>query len=693
MEAEIRAPSRVLAATYTEDDGINPSTAPNLNEIVASRLSRREALVGLLATAGATGVAGAALAGTGAAAGTPGGTPGSGGAVQGALAPVMGADTGSSLTFRELVAGVDLTHAVAPGYEAEVLIRWGEPLVAGAPAFDPGAQTPAAQERQFGYNNDFIGFLPLPIGSNSADHGLLYVNHEYTNTDHMFPGITEETAKEAMTLALTEVELAAHGGSVVEVKRGADGRWAVVAGSRFNRRITTLATKIALSGPAAGHDRLKTSADPSGRSVIGMLNNCAGGTTPWGTVLSAEENFHQYFSGTADGTREEQNYKRVGIVGKPEYPWWGKQIARFDLAKEPNEPNRFGWVVEIDPYDPAAVPVKRTALGRFKHENATTVVNRDGRVVVYSGDDERFEHVYKFVTNGTYNPKDRAANLKLLDEGTLFVARFDADGTLTWLPLVQGQGPLTAENGFASQADVVIEARRAATLLGATPMDRPEDVEANPVTGVVYAMLTNNSRRAAADDPKAGPAQKIDAANPRAKNDDGQIVAMIPPGAPGRDVDHAATGFTWEVPILAGNPADPKIGARYPKGVTWNGWFSCPDNVCFDHKGRIWIATDQGANWQRTGRADGIWAADVQGGAAMVTRHFFRVPLGAEMCGPCFTPDDTTLFVSVQHPSCDGTKGSSFGTPATRWPDFRAGMPPRPSVVAITKKGGGVIGS
>jgi secreted PhoX family phosphatase len=565
---------------------------------------------------------------------------------------------------------------VAEGYDVQILLRWGDPLFPDAPEFDPQAQTAEKQRRQFGYNTDYVGYIPL---DGSSNHGLLVVNHEYTNEELMFPGVGVQDAKDAnfskMTPELVDIEIAAHGGSVVEIKRQPNGQWQVVKDSKCTCRITA-DTPMEITGPAAGHDRMKTSHDPVGRRVRGMINNCAGGVTPWGTWLSCEENFNGYFWGKLpDAHAEAANYKRYR-VGTPTYAW-GKFHDQFDLAKEPNEPNRFGWVVEIDPFDPNWTPKKRTALGRTKHEGAAGIVNRDDRYVIYLGDDERFDYVYKFVTDGKVDRSDRAANFDLLDSGTLFVARYDPDGSGTWLPLAHGQGPLTQANGFNSQADVLIETRRAADLVGATKMDRPEDVEANPKTNRVYVMLTNNTRRK--DD-------QVNSANPRANNAFGHIIEMMP-----QDGDHASTRFTWEVLVKCGDPSVATVGATFSSETTRNGWFGMPDNCAIDSQGRLWIATD-GNDANATGRADGLWALDTDGEARGTSRHFFRVSAGAEMCGPFFTQNDETLFLAVQHPG-EAEEGApaTFENPATRWPDFKDGMPPRPSVLAVTKRGGGRI--
>ena len=597
------------------------------------------------------------------------------------LAACDGPEKVPGFAFKELPRGVDERHHVAEGYDADILIRWGDPVLAGAPAFDPRHQTAETQLKQFGYNNDYVGFVPLPYGSGASDRGLLCVNHEYTNAPLMFPGLTD--VKEASSEQV-DITIAAHGCSIVEIALGADGKWAPVMAGVYNRRITPLDTEIRISGPAAGHARLKTSVDPEGTRVLGTLNNCAGGVTPWGSYLTGEENTNFYFAGKLDAHPEAVNYERMGIPG--DKMGWARFHKRFDINEEPNEANRFGWIVEIDPLDPAAAPRKRTALGRFKHEGCENAPTKDGRLAVYMGDDQRFEYLYKFVTAGKVDPQNRAANRDLLDEGTLYVARFEEDGSGTWRPLTYNANGLNAANGFSSQADVLIEARHAADILGATPLDRPEDVQPNPLTGKVYVSLTNNSKRTA---------DKVDAVNPRADNLWGQIVEITPKGG-----DHGAESFTWTLLVTCGDPAEPTEMAKWNAATSTDGWFACPDNLAVDGKGRLWVATDQGDEWTKTtGAADGMFALETDGARRGTSHRFFRVPVGAEMCGPCFTPDSKTLFVAVQHPGADGTKdfqgfnrASTFDDPATRWPDFTPGMPPRPSVVAIRDKKNGPIG-
>lgn len=637
-----------------EDDSnpTNLSSGPAMTDLIIQRISRRTALKGLLASTAVSAV----------------------GLGNGLIS--RPAQAAAGLSFSEIPHALDENLHVPAGYTAKPILRWGDPIIAGAPEFEPEKRDAAVQAQQFGYNNDFLHFSPLPEGSGASDHGLLAVNHEYTDAHMVFPGFKD--SKEALagaTAEMTAYEQAAHGLSVVEIKKDASG-WALVKDSKYNRRIT-LATEMEIAGPAAGHDRLKTSADPTGKKVFGTMNNCAGGSTPWGTVLTAEENVHMYFGGDPAGSAEEGNAKRMGIKGEPSYAW-GKFDARFDVTKEPNEPNRFGWIVELDPYNPDSKPIKHTAIGRAKHECAATAVNSDGRLVLYTGDDERFEYVYKYISNGVFDASKGRANSALLDDGTLFVAKFDAEGNINWIPLVHGQGELTEANGFKSQADVLIETRRAGDLVGATKMDRPEDFEINKNNGKIYVALTKNDKRKADD---------TNPANDRAENLWGHVIEMVPPTIDGK-VDHAATTFTWDAFIKAGNPGDAAHGAIYGGQVTDAGWFANPDNFTFDAAGRLWIATD---GFPDFGVHDGLWVTETEGENRAITRHFLGCPRGAELCGPAFTPDGKTLFVSIQHPGEE--KGANFAAPTTRWPDFKDGVPARPSVVAITKDDGGDIGS
>lgn len=451
--------------------GVNASPEPRFEAV----LTRRGLLRGLMAAP--------ALAGAG-------------------IAPASAA-SGSTLRFKEIAHGPQKDHAVAEGYSARVLILWGDPVLPGAPAFDPRKQTAAAEAMQFGTNNDYQAFMPLPMGSQSSDHGLLWLNHEYPQSNMMFPGLGEKGSAAKVCAEQVGVEIQAIGGSVVEIRREA-GDWKVVMG-----------------------------------------------------------------------------------------------------------------------------PNKRTALGRFKHEAAECALAADGRVVVYSGDDQRNEYLHRFVSRDRVNLADRAVNRDILDHGIASVARFNDNGTVDWMPLVFGEGPFTAANGFNSQADVVIDIRRAADLVRATPMDRPEDVEANHANGRVYMVLTNNSARRA---------DNVDAVNSRPNNTTRQIVEMIPPTVDGKS-DYAAASFKWEVFLMAGNPAEPAHKAKYGGELSASGWLACPDNVAFDKMGRMWIASDQGEAQQRFGIGDGIWACDTEGAGRAVTRMFYRTSTGAEICGPAFAPD------------------------------------------------------
>ncbi len=550
---------------------------------------------------------------------------------------------------------------IASEHTVHTLLRWGDPVLPHAPPFTPRAQTPAAAAAQVGYNCDHLEFFPLPRGSGRSDRGLLAINHEYTEPTLMFPRCSPLRAKIGLTEAEMAVEMQSHGVSIVEIARK-DGGWVPLMGA-LNRRITAL-TPMQVRGPAAGHVRLRTAADPTGATVLGTLSNCAGGVTPWGTYLTAEENIHQYFAGPpleeGDEVEAHQRYR----IGQDLRYTWSRWHERFDPRRTPREPNRFGWIVEIDPYDPGAMPIKRTALGRCFHECATVALAPSGQVAVYSGDDAPFEYLYKFVSRDRWAPG--ADPRSILDHGTLFVARLEPDGAVEWRPLVYGVGPLTADNRFRSQADVVIEARRAADLVGATPLDRPEDVEVDPATGAVYVALSRNDARTDA---------RVDGPNPRAFNRHGHILVVHPP-----KLDHAAREGRWDILLMGGDPEKDGVyeGVGRP---TEAGWLSNPDNLALDPSGRLWIATD-GQNG--LGRADGLYLLARGAGP----RRFLSAPIGAEVTGPAFTPDGRSLFVSIQHPG----EGSSFDKPSTRWPDFHEGVPPRPAVVAIARADGGVVG-
>ena len=645
-----------------DDIPTNPNLGNTIGDVVNRRFGRREVMRGALAVTATTALFGSTALSTGRAR----------------------ADTGADrYAFDELTWGNDETHHIAEGYDANVLIRWGDPIFPDVGEFDPMNQSAEDQLRRFGYNNDYVGFVELEPG-----RGVLCVNHEYTNEEVMFPGLGRQDRAdfEGMTQEIVDVEMAAHGGSIFEIARDGDGVWAVVLDSPYNRRIHP-GTEMRIDGPAAGHARMQTGADPSGTQVFGTINNCAGGITPWGTYLMAEENFHGYFwtdtvdaEGDPDVSEMAQaaSYGRYGVPGR----WyaWGQYHDRFNIDVEPNEPNRFGYIVEVDPLDPESVPVKHTALGRFRHEGAESIVAPSGQVVVYSGDDNRFDYVYKFVSAGLVS-EDRAANMELLSEGTLYVARYDDDGTYTWLPLVHGEGPLTAENGFETQADVLIDTRMAADLVGATPMDRPEDIEPR-ADGSVFVMLTNNTRR-----------EEANATNPRPDNAFGHILQMNEAGG-----DHAALTGSWDILVQCGDPTVDEVGAIWNPETTENGWFASPDNCAVDNAGRLWISTDQGGNWGRTGKSDGLYSLETEGELRGHSKLFFRCPVGGELCGPYFADNDQTLFLAVQHPGTDGTadyagfeRASTFEDPATRWPDFTENMPPRPSVVVVTRQGGGQI--
>jgi secreted PhoX family phosphatase len=646
-----------------------------------------------------------------------------------AAAKGFGKDPGKRLSFETVPPGNNPDILVPPGYDYNVIIRWGDPLFPGAPDFDVDTQTPASQAQQFGFNNDLVLWYPLPLWVRSlvdrwgrlgplADlvlglrlpqlqkspsrRALMAINHEYTTGEQMFRNYVGGDAGNSPDQAQQRlVEIEAHGLSVIEVARQPDGTTRFVKNSPFNRRITG-STPISIAGPLRGHDMLKTAADPRGVEVLGMFNNCAGGRTPWGTVLTCEENFDQYF-GNNDANPDAASKalsERIAPPGGASGRRWEETDSRFDLSQNPREYNRFGYIVEIDLYDPAAKPKKRTALGRFKHEGASVGIAKSGQVVVYSGDDARFEYVYKFVSKGRYNALERARNGRLLNKGTLYVARFDVGttpgddkGNGVWLPLdIQDpiSGPVLSAAGFTSQAEILLNTRGAADALGATPMDRPEDVEISPVDGRVVVTLTNNSRRSEPNE-----------ANPRVNNQHGHLIELFEDGN-----DLAATTFTWDILIKCGNPALPGNSDETSYGELSNEQalaagvspISDPDNIVWDDDGNLWISTD-GQFFSGSagfGQNDGVFVVPVAGRDRGVLRQFLSGVPGCEICGPEFSGDNRTFFCAPQHPH--DVPGGAFapldaaGNPLPLWPIGETQIS-KPSLIAVRHLRGKKIGS
>lgn len=588
------------------------------------------------------------------------------------LAQSVKAANDSLLGFPTIPAATTDSISLPPGYNASVLISWGQPLHTDSPAFDASGNGSAkAQELQFGDNNDGMSLFPFPGDENRA---LMAINNEYTNYRYLFPHGGQPTSAEDVHKAQ-----AAEGVSVIEVQRS-NGQWQFVQGSPYNRRIHGN-TPIRMSGPASGDAWLKTAADSSGSKVLGTFQNCANGKTPWGTYLTCEENFTDCFGSSNPQQAFDPGQKRYGASVASKDIGWHLHDPRFDLAKNPNELNRHGWVVEIDPFDPHSTPVKRTALGRFKHENAALGETRDGRAVVYMGDDERGEFIYKFISRDPIDHKNPTANRNLLDHGTLYVARFDngdgnpdqPKGKGQWLELTHGKNGLNAANGFANQAQVLIHARLAASLLGATRMDRPEWIVVSPKDGQVYCTLTNNVKRGEEGQPVNGP-------NPREKNIYGQILRWRESAD-----DQGAMTFDWDLFLIAGNPGvhpgDAKAGSA---NITPQNMFNSPDGLGFDADGRLWILTDgdysNSGDFAGMGNNQMLCANPTTG----EIRRFMVGPVGCEVTGIAFAPDQRTLFVGIQHPGESG--GSTF-------PEHLPNGKPRSSVMAIRRDDGGIIGA
>ncbi|WP_160664001.1 PhoX family protein [Pseudarthrobacter sp. ATCC 49987] len=575
-------------------------------------------------------------------------------------------------------AAVD-AFTVPEGFTWQPVIRWGDPIFKDSPDFDLGNQTAAAQARQFGYNNDYTDILEIP--GSKGRRAVLFANHEYTNETIMFPASMPAADVRA-------VGAAAHGLSVVELERKNKNKpWSYVQGAGLNRRYLNT-TPYELTGPVAGSALVRTVADPTGRTILGTLGNCAGGTTPWGTILSGEENFNGYFvsPGTSAGD------KRYGLTSKPTARQWELDDPRFDTRNPgyENEANRFGWIVEVDPFDSTSTPKKHSAMGRFKHEGANVIVAKSGHVVAYMGDDERFDYLYKFVSAEKYVEGDRKHNMTLLSAGNLYVARFAGnspaaeitgtgtvpadggfDGTGEWLPLVVGG---VSKVPGMSVEEVLVYTRLAADKVGPTKMDRCEDVQPSLLTGKVYVACTNNSDRG-----KSGKEGATEV-NPRNNNRDGHIVEITETG------DQTSTAFTWNLLMVCGDPSTGDVTYFSGFPVDQVSPISCPDNLAFDSVGNLWISTDGAPSG--IGKADGLFKVTLEGAERGRVEQFLAVPREAETCGPIIHDEERSVFVAVQHPGEDGTFADQHSffpdyIPAGSTPARGQVRAPRPSVVQV----------
>ncbi|MFK8027361.1 MAG: PhoX family phosphatase [Gammaproteobacteria bacterium] len=557
--------------------------------------------------------------------------------------------------------------SIAREYDWDVLIPWGEPLEPGGPKYNypPNA---ADQAKQIGIGHDGMHFFPIKdsnkprCGWNDDDdwdddldwsqnttksayrrgnrNGVLCINHEFGITSHVLGKPAPESLEDVRVMQH------AHGVSVVELKKR-QGQWRQVK-SDFARRIH-VNTPVEFSGPVADSDLLKT---PNGNIPLGTVNNCANGYTPWGTYLTCEENFNGYFGATNQdntwvATPEQERYGfSDGGFG---YAWHNFD-KRFDLSDPEfqNEENRFGWIVEIDPVDGTSKPVKRTALGRVKHEGIALTVGAGGRIVGYMGDDQRFDYIYKFVSDGNWRQMRREGKSPL-DHGKLYAARFNDDGSGDWLELTI-DNPTIAQR-FSSQAEVLTYARIAADIVGATPMDRPEWTTVAP-NGVVYCTLTNNSQRTEAN-----------TANPLTPNADGHIIRWKD------SKKHTGTRFKWDIYLIA----ESTHGTE--------DTFSDPDGLWVDPDGRLFIQTDGG---QKDGLNNQMLVSDIRTGDL---RRLFTGVTSDEITGITTTPNRKTMFVNTQHPGNGDPTRTNFPAP------FDGVTVPRDSTIVITKKDGGVIGS
>lgn len=628
------------------------------------------------------------------------------------------ANSTPSYQFESVAANSDDMITLPPGYEYQVINRWGDPLFADAPKFKGDASEGAsAQERQIGYNHDGLHFFPIDafgsVPGEQSREGLLVTNHEYITPHFFFPAgvVPGESGWNADWVRKSQL---AHGASVLHVRLNQQQRWEPILDSPFNRNINAT-TPMRLVGPAAGHALMKTSADTDASQVLGTFGNCGNGFTLWNTYLTCEENFTDYFGiGSKDKTQAAyldpaqqdhlQRYKGGSKDSGKAYRW-DTHDSRFDWTIEPNESNRFGWIVEIDPFDPHSIPKKLTALGRFKHENAAMTLSNDQRVVVYMGDDQRSEYIYKFVSDGRYDPDQPARNRLLLDKGILYVAKFSSEtstdsglGTGQWIPLALDTPTIDGKTLgaiFTDMGELLIKTRQAADAVGATPMDRPEWVAVHPKTREVYVTLTNNADRGAVDKqrwPKGPTHPAIDAANPRAANLYGQIVRWRE-----QEGDPAQLVFEWDVFALAGNPhihppAHPQAGTA---NITPENAFNSPDGLAFDKEGRLWIQTDGDYSNEGPYQGHGNNQMLIADPSTKRIKRFMVGPKGCEVTGITWTPDQRYVFVNIQHPG-EGMSVSDSQTWPTRvstWPDGPKASRPRPATVVIWRTDLGVVGA
>ncbi|WP_179379661.1 PhoX family protein [Jannaschia marina] len=620
--------SHLSADDWDEHHFPRPETN-DFDRVVEAALTRRGFLRGVLAVG-----SGAAVMGSGLLTGTS-----------------ARAQAAATFPFEGIAIQTDATIHVPDGYEWDVVARWGDPLFSDAEPFNPATGvTLGSSDKVFGENTD--GMEAFVVDGKQ----LIAVNHEYVNVDTNLP----QKGDAAFTAEDVQILQNLQGVTVMEVAEGADG-WSIVVDSPMNRRIHHN-TPMTIAGPAAGHDLLKTTADPEGRTALGTLNNCGSGKTPWGTYLTCEENFNGYFGASDPASVETPGFQRYGVKAEGRYGYELHQ-DRFDVTKEPNEPHRFGWIVEIDPADPDSTPVKRTALGRFKHENAAAVVAASGQVVVYLGDDERGEYLYKYVSNGTYT--EGGSTEGLLDDGTLYVAKFHDDMTGEWLAL-------TPETTGMDAGEILIHTRMAASAVEATTMDRPEWVAVNPVSPQGYVALTNNKNRGVKPNAGGDPTP-VNGPNPRAENNYGQIARWMPDGG-----DHAATGFAWDLYVMAGNPIVGQGDYAGSDNVTEGNLFNSPDGMQFDTTGTLWIQTDGDDSNEGpfTGMGNNqMLAGDPESGEI---RRFLTGPVGSEVTGLTWSDDLATMFVGIQHPDAP-------------FPDGEGALP-RSSIVTVKRSDGATVG-